>query len=42
MATGGVKKTRTLENRAHKNTDKIGLMELTFSGYWRVYVLVQL
>ena len=31
MATGGVKKTRTAGNRAHKNTDKIGFTVLTFS-----------
>lgn len=31
MVTGGVKKTRTEGNRAHKNTDKIGFTVLTFS-----------
>lgn len=30
MVTGGVKKTRTERNRAHKNTDKIGFTVLTF------------
>lgn len=40
MATGGVKKTRTVGNTAHKNTDKIGFTVLTFSECPRVYVPV--
>lgn len=36
MVKGGVKKTRTEGNRAHKNTDKIGFTVLTFSQRPRV------
>ena len=42
MATGGVKKTRTEANRAHKNTDKIGFTLLTFSERPCVYVPVHM
>lgn len=37
MVAGGEKKTRTVGNRAHKNTDKIGFTVLTFSEGLRVY-----
>lgn len=40
MATGGVKKTRAVGNRAHKNRDKIGFTVLTFSEGLRLYVPV--
>lgn len=40
MATGGVKKTSTEANRAHKHTDKIGFTLLTFSERPCVYVPV--
>lgn len=41
MVTRGVKKTRTVGNRAHKNTDKIGFTVLTFSECFRVPMCVE-